>query len=135
MGGHVVHAVPVLPLDGYVDALWLVAGSDGHCEKGLLHLRPLGDTDADPRGIVAAYEYGYGLLALYPETAWPFLRIYHRHDGCGSPIVGLSLCAREVLSADADHFRRLCFGLSSDGHLWARCYLVDGYMVVAALFA
>ena len=93
MGEHMVHAVPLLPLAGYVDALRLVACSDGHREKGLLHLRPLGDTDADPRGIVAAYEYGYGLLALYSETAWPFLRIYHWHDGCGSPIVGLPLCA------------------------------------------
>ena len=93
MGEHMVHAVPLLPLAGYVDALRLVACSDGHREKGLLHLRPLGDTNADPRGIVAAYKYGYGLLALYPETAWSFLRIYHRHNGCGSPIVGLPLCA------------------------------------------
>ena len=34
MGEHMVHAVPLLPLAGYVDALRLVACSDGHREKG-----------------------------------------------------------------------------------------------------
>ena len=87
MGGLLVHPVPVLSVVGCIDVVWLVACLVVSDKANLQNTLSLGGAVARSRDIAVTHQYGLGLLDLYVETSWPFLRDNNRdNDGCGTSV-------------------------------------------------
>ena len=113
-------------------ALRLVAAVDGTAQKDVQLPCQVGIVAAHSRRFVAHHRCEHGLLDLYAETAWAFLRGNDWHNGGCGCAMGIPQLARPILAAMCVDGADVRDRLSVLWHLCVGSHVADGHLVVAS---